>query len=265
MQATGEKQVEVSGLRRPSIKKGISTNAIKIIAIIAMLIDHITWDYVPSDSLQGQLLHIIGRLTAPIMSFFVVEGFFHTHNMKKYVGRLFLFSIVSYFAYQFHTYGEFFSGFRYGSIRVVLTNSVIFTLLLGLLTLIVWYKTDWNTILKILCVVVCCFVAIFSDWACIVVLWVFFMGINHGNFKAQMISLAAIGCFFAGVMLVMGYLSGSSIWWVNLCQFGIVFAIPILYLYSGKLGKSKNLKWLFYIFYPLHLFILGFIKFYILG
>jgi len=35
-------------------------------------------------------LHVIGRLTAPIMWFFIAEGFHYTKNVKKYILRLFI-------------------------------------------------------------------------------------------------------------------------------------------------------------------------------
>lgn len=243
--------------------KGLNANTVKMIAIIAMLIDHLTWDYVNTASLAGQLLHVIGRLTAPIMSFFIVEGFFHTRNIKKYVGRMFVFSIISYFAYQYHSYGECFKGYRVSQYYMMLANSVIFSLFLGLLTLVVWFKTSLPKFIKILCVVGCCLLSMTSDWSLIAVLWVFFMGIYHDNFKKQMIALAAVGLFFNGGYILMMALFDVRNWWSSLCQLGIVFAIPILSMYNGKLGKSKRFKWVFYIFYPLHLFILGYLKYYV--
>ena len=61
----------------------MSSNTLKIIAITAMLTDHIAWAFVPSRSLLGQLMHIIGRLTAPIMCFLIAEGYHHTSNVKN--------------------------------------------------------------------------------------------------------------------------------------------------------------------------------------
>ncbi len=62
---------------------GMSAYTLKIIAIIAMLIDHIAWAFVPTGTILGQVMHTIGRITAPIMSYFISEGFYHTHNVKK--------------------------------------------------------------------------------------------------------------------------------------------------------------------------------------
>jgi len=78
--------------------KEITSNSIKIIAIIAMTIDHVTWKFCPGFQITPLLLflHLIGRLAAPIMMFFIVEGYYHTKNIKKYIFRLFLFAIISH-------------------------------------------------------------------------------------------------------------------------------------------------------------------------
>ena len=86
-----------------NMKKFLNSNHLKLIAITAMTIDHIAWLLFPGFQTAWYvvLLHIIGRLTAPIMWFFIVEGYNHTHNLKKYITRLFAFAIVSHFAYCF--------------------------------------------------------------------------------------------------------------------------------------------------------------------
>ena len=58
--------------------KGIlNRNQIKYIAIIAMIIDHIAWAFVPITSVLGQVMHVIGRLTGPTMAFMIAEGHGH--------------------------------------------------------------------------------------------------------------------------------------------------------------------------------------------
>ena len=46
---------------------------------------------------------------------------------------------------------------------------------------------------------------------------------------------------------------------------GIIFAIPIIRLYNGQRGNNEKLnrvmKWLFYLYYPLHLLIIGWIQY----
>ena len=85
------------------MKKTLDANKLKLIAIIAMTLDHIAWLLFPgySDGALPVVMHIIGRLTCPIMCYFIAEGYYHTRNIRKYTFRLFLFAVISHFAYIF--------------------------------------------------------------------------------------------------------------------------------------------------------------------
>jgi uncharacterized membrane protein len=83
--------------------QGLNGNALKVIAIIAMTVDHLAWvgieTYEQAETPIQIFLHIIGRLTAPMMIFFVTEGYYHTHNYRRYLQRLLILAIVSHFAF----------------------------------------------------------------------------------------------------------------------------------------------------------------------
>ena len=125
--------------------KCLNSNALKIVAIIAMTIDHLAWLIFPSydTSFLPVLMHIIGRITCPIMCFFIAEGYYHTKNLKKYILRLFIFALISHVPYMlqstnFKEYGwlsliPFATG--NGINRFLNQTSVIFSLLIGLLML----------------------------------------------------------------------------------------------------------------------------------
>jgi uncharacterized membrane protein YcfT len=79
-------------------RRGLNSNQLKMIAIIAMTIDHIAWTFFPgycTDSVT-LIMHTLGRLTAPIMMYFIAEGYYHTRNVKKYIGH-FSSSVSNYF------------------------------------------------------------------------------------------------------------------------------------------------------------------------
>ena len=82
-------------LQKGSHKHGLNANALKLIAIIAMTIDHFTDIFYPGfpNSLVPLSLHFIGRLTAPIMWFFVCEGYHYTKDARKYLQRLGIFAV----------------------------------------------------------------------------------------------------------------------------------------------------------------------------
>ncbi len=83
--------------------KRLNSNILKIIAIIAMTSDHLAWAIWQGFSTNpaAVIMHLLGRLTCPIMCYFVAEGYYYTKNLKKYIGRMFLFAAISHFPYVF--------------------------------------------------------------------------------------------------------------------------------------------------------------------
>ncbi len=57
------------------------------------------------------IMHIIGRITCPIMCYFIAEGFYYSKDINKYTFRLFLFAFISHFAYIYssHNYTNIYS------------------------------------------------------------------------------------------------------------------------------------------------------------
>ena len=82
-------------------KKPLSSNAIKLIAIAAMTVDHIAWAVFPGypKEFLPLLMHLIGRITCPIMCYCIAEGYHYTRNIRKYTARLFVFALISHFCY----------------------------------------------------------------------------------------------------------------------------------------------------------------------
>ena len=69
----------------------LSAAALHIIAMTLMLMDHLWATLLPAQD----WLTCVGRLAFPIFAFMAVEGYFHTHNFKKYILRLLLFAVLS--------------------------------------------------------------------------------------------------------------------------------------------------------------------------
>ena len=68
----------------------ISSFGLHILAMVLMLIDHL--GHVALGN--GPILRGIGRLAFPIFAFMIVEGYFHTKDIKKYISRLFIFALI---------------------------------------------------------------------------------------------------------------------------------------------------------------------------
>ena len=97
----------------------ISASALHIMAMIFMLCDHLWATIIPGN----QWLTCLGRLAFPIFAFMIVEGYFHTGNLKRYALRLFLSALISEIPFNL-MYSS--------SVIFPFHQNVIWTLLLGL-------------------------------------------------------------------------------------------------------------------------------------
>lgn len=230
------------------LKKGLTINDLKIIAIIAMTIDHIT-AILLSNKVNIQiyfLLRAIGRITIPIMWFSMVEGYYHTGNIKRYIGRLLLFSIISHFAYTY--------AFKIPIIpkSIFFQTSVIWSLMWGLIALYISKKNNLKGWIKFILIVLISILTYKADWGLVSILVIVGMGRYRGNFTKQMVVL----CVSVVLVETIKYVLTNNIWYQ--LQLSMFLAIPILAKYNGEKGKGS--KYFFYAYYPLHLIILGLIS-----
>jgi hypothetical protein len=107
---------------------------------------------------------------------------------------------------------------------------------------------------KILLIVTACVISFPSDWSSIAVMAPFFIYKHRGNFKQQAIDIVMWTFLYAVVYFLFldkpyGFL-----------QMFTFLTIPLLKQYNGKRGNWKGMKWLFYLYYPAHLIIIGIIR-----
>ena len=237
--------------------KKLTAYDLKIIAIIAMLLDHLTHIVVciPIElSLRTVLVVImnsIGRITMPIMCFFIAEGYHHTRDIRKYLMRLFVFAIISQIPYYIFGMDAMPQSFKSFVGANVYGLNVIYTLFMGLVALTIVKSDKLNFVLKVIGAGCALYLTKHSDWRYFGVLWVLIFGLFRGNLKAQMIAFALT----AILRCYLNFMSDSLSFFQQLCT---MLAIPLLCLYNGELGKKS--KYGFYIFYPLHLLIFGIIR-----
>ena len=108
--------------------KFINSNALKILAMAFMLLDHLWATIIP----DNQWMTCVGRLAFPIFAFMISEGYVHTSDFKKYAKRLLIFGLISEIPFNLMSAGGFFFPFH---------QNVMFTLLLGLLVKVL--KWQW--------------------------------------------------------------------------------------------------------------------------
>lgn len=239
--------------------KKLNSNHLKIIAIIAMTIDHIADLLYPGmpNIFISNVMHIIGRLTAPIMFFFICEGYHYTKDVKKYISRLFIFALISHFAYCF-AFGINFIPFSTGNIFN--QTSIMWTLAWAVVVLhIVHGKNNLKEWQKWLLIILINLITFSSDFSSIAVMTILFMYDRRGNLKSQMISMMAWLSLYA----LISYLFVSKTY--GLIAMTAILVYPLLKNYNGKRGKVKWLKWFFYLYYPLHLIIIGALRLYMYG
>lgn len=234
-------------------KISLNGNQLKLIAIIAMTIDHIADLFYPGFPAQSLpiVMHLIGRLTAPIMWFFVSEGFHYTKNAKKYMLRMFIFAVISHFAYCF-AFGihplPFYTG-------IFNQTSVMYPLFIAVVVLWLQYEEkSLNKYLRFLIIFVLIWSAFPADWSCIAVLAILGIYGKRGDLNGQM--LAIILCVF--IYGVISFFFVSKVY--ALVLVGVLMVYPVLKLYNGEKGKAGWMKMFFYIYYPLHLIVIGILR-----
>ena len=231
-----------------AVKKGLDREQLKIIAVIAMTADHLAWVIWPgyTRAIPVIALHCIGRITAPIMWYFIAEGYFHTRSIKRYALRLLAFAVISHFAYAF-AFGIPFVPFK---TSIFNQTGIMWSLFWGLIGLHISNESrlkDWQ---KVFAMLVICGVSFCADWSCIAAMAIVYIGAYRGDFKKQMISMMAFVCIYAAVYALC--IDGTY----GMIQLFAAASIPLLGKYNGQRGKAAA-KWGFYLYYPLHLALCG--------
>ncbi|MBR3150112.1 MAG: conjugal transfer protein TraX [Eubacterium sp.] len=232
------------------VKKGLNSNQIKMIAIVAMTIDHVTWLLFPGCQKIWwvMLLHAIGRLTAPIMWFFIAEGFHYTRNVKKYMSRLFIFAVISHFAYNFA------GGISFIPNGFFNMTSVMWSLAWSVVLMVIFTSKSLPQWAKIALIALICFVTFPSDWSTVAAMCPVYLYLHRGDFKKQSITMLIWTAIYAAVYF---FFIDKAYGLLQMCT---LLSLPILKQYNGERGEWKGMKWFFYIYYPAHLFVVGIIR-----
>lgn len=77
-------------------KAGLNSNTLKLLAVVAMICQHVTIFFIPTTNPWYDPMFCFGMITAPIMCFFIAEGYYHTHSRRKYLERLLLGAVISH-------------------------------------------------------------------------------------------------------------------------------------------------------------------------
>lgn len=235
----------------------LNRDVIKYIAMFTMLLNHIAHVFLASGTVLCEVFEDIGYFTAPVMCFFLVEGYGYTRSKTKYGLRLLLFAVISQIPYSL--------AFQFGNL------SMIYTLLCCFLILVAMEKITNPCFRMIVCMLLL-IATLVSDWALLAPIYTIMIHNSKGNPKKMAASYGAAYALFAGLNL-LNYLDGAqgiqivyAIVRALASGLGIIAAAAaVLVFYNGKRAeKGRNFsKWFFYIFYPSHLMILYLVKMYV--
>lgn len=245
-------------------RRGLDGETLKLIAILAMTIDHIAFAFVPDGTLWAILMHAVGRITGPVMFYLAAEGYRHTRSVPRYILRLAVFALISFLPFQLFSYG------RDLPVRFSLTRlNVMYTIMLGVLA--VWVRHEVRPMpLKLALMGVLVLLAVPGDWGTAGVLMILTFDFYYGDFRNQtfayvllvLLDQYVLHLFTSPVfsLLYEGTLDFSA-WEYGAENLGLFLPLFLLSRYSGQRGGHGGWgKWLFYLYYPAHLTVLGLIR-----
>lgn len=262
------------------MKKGLSSNELKIIAVILMVIDHIGfYMYKNFNYTEYYMIRSIGRLAMPIFAYLLVQGFFYTKNLKKYIFRIFILAtitqtslIVLGFINQKYYPNYLIGMIDYLGVLYSYTFSLIMITIIDRKIIIKKLSYICNWVIRILSFIVLLelyvvFKVEFEMQIPIIVIGLYvienlfqkenklLLKSNEKIIKKSVYILLIVICFFISTIFVRqtpGY------------RYMIVMSSLIIAVYNGERGKnSKFIQSLFYLIFPIQhiaLYLLGMIS-----
>ncbi|MBU5484637.1 conjugal transfer protein TraX [Clostridium sp. MSJ-11] len=260
-------------------ERGLTGFQLKITGLLLMIFDHIHEFF----SFSGNIpvaFKWVGRIVAPIFIFMTVEGYTHTRNKKKYMLRLYLASVLMNIGnYLIPKYFERIDSLALmNNIFATLFVITVYLCIVDFITKAIKEKNEMKIflggILFILPIALSIFLMInvetliylifliptpiFVEGGPIFVLIGIIMYLLRGDRKKLLIAyiVMCLAVMFTGDLSVKGL-------FFNNYQWMMAFAAPLFYLYNGK--KGKGMKYLFYLFYPTHIYIFYIISCYVMN
>ncbi len=223
--------------------KYLSTSALKVIALLAMVVDHCGlvlyyWAYkfhgCPETVYTA--MRYIGRISFPIYCFLLAEGFVHTKNVKKYALNVLTFAFISEIPFDYML--------KYKPFTLECQN-VMFTLFFGICAMYCAKKTKEGKY-------------IYLPLGVIPFLLAHFLNTDYGAWGVSLMLLFYLLREYPAFM----YGIASAVLFIK--HIAATFAVLPIMMYNGQRGKIR-IKYFFYVFYPAHIIILCVIRYIVFG
>ena len=218
----------------------LSGSALKIIAVVSMVIDHYAYYLMDGNTMAYEVMRCFGRIAFPVFAFLVAEGFAHTRNRMRYFLSLLLFAVISEVPWYLLNGADG-------------THNVMFTLALGVVALAVFEKLREHRVLCCCSILLMAWLAAWSgadyEWRGVLVITVFYL---LGMVKNTSVTLRRILQLLFAFPLMLHY-----------GIIGALLACTVIFLYDGTRGfiHGNVAKYGFYAFYPVHLILIYLFRF----
>ncbi|MBC6971301.1 conjugal transfer protein TraX [Bacillus sp. Xin] len=220
---------------------------LKIFAMILMVIDHV-YTYIPG---MPMWMHHPGRIVAPIFFYFVVEGFFYTRNRTKYATRVFMWAAIMFA-------GSALIQYLFPS-DSGLSNNIFLSLGLGIVLLIAidYTKRTKNYLVGIPAAIIAAALGMFTEASFIGVIMTLIFYFFREKKMWLIVAYVLLSLLEVPSLLIDGEIFTKMGLFGYNNQWMMVFALPFILLYNGARGLNNAFtKYMFYIFYPVHLWII---------
>ena len=211
----------------------LSGSALKIIAVVSMVIDHYAYYLMDGNTMTYEVMRCFGRIAFPVFAFLVAEGFAHTRNRMRYFLSLLLFAAVSEVPWYLLNGADG-------------THNVMFTLALGVSALAAFERLREHRVLCCCSMLLMAWLAAWSgtdyEWRGVLMIMVFYL---LGMVKNTSVTSRRMLQLLFAFPLMMHY--GIT---------GALLACAVIFLYDGTRGfiHGNVAKYGFYALYPIHLF-----------
>jgi TraX protein len=230
----------------------MSLFVIKMIALSSMFFDHLGAFLFPGNI----YFRLIGRLSFPLFAWAIANGAHFTKNINKYLIRILVLAFISQIPYQllFKTYGVDKPGLN-----------IIFTLALGIFSIILLKKFNKILMRALIILLLPLFaLLVHADYGAFGVLTIIIFYLYYDNqIKYSFFYTLLVAVFYLLPNIVNKYFSGtfdiSNIYFLE-----IFSALSLIIIAGYNRKKGYDLKYLFYIFYPVHLLVIYLIAVYFL-
>ena len=266
--ALGERSPVDEGLRISEERAGLSAFHLKLIALVTMFIDHVgcaifqwmprAFATFPGAALMlrvGNIMRVVGRIAFPIYIFLLVEGFFHSSNRGRYLGRLLLFALLSELPFDIALHmskNELvqMSFWQPGHQNVFWTLAIGLCVIWAVDTLLRRTETAESALalladiagIALACaagIALARFINCDYSWKGVLAIICTYLAKRYSGREAEAVAPA-----LALALVIQG------------TEYFALLALPFCLLYNGSRGYARG-KWLFYVFYPAHLLVLA--------